>query len=100
MATSTERGGNEDVTEGSFIDSSRLDLGRYARRTALAMVLGDYLIYVERSMRRVSAECEGGRCSSSGSPCRESRDRVHLAEHTSRHLVFPHSDYFPNERRV
>lgn len=37
-----------------FIDSSRLDLRRYARRPALAMVLADYLVYVERNPRKVS----------------------------------------------
>lgn len=35
-----------------FIDSSRLDLKRYARRPALAMVLADYLAYVERNPRK------------------------------------------------
>ena len=38
---------------GAFIDSSKLDLRRYARQPALAMALADYLLYVERNPRRV-----------------------------------------------
>ncbi|CAN0211296.1 unnamed protein product [Ascophyllum nodosum] len=37
---------------GAFIDSSKLDLRRYARQPALAMALADYLLYVERNPRR------------------------------------------------
>lgn len=48
MATSMGMGDGN----APFIDSSRLDLRRYARRPALAMVLADYLIYVERNPRK------------------------------------------------
>ncbi|CAM9995497.1 unnamed protein product [Ectocarpus sp. 12 AP-2014] len=37
---------------GLFIDSSRLDLRRYARRPSLAMALADYLVFVERNPRK------------------------------------------------
>lgn len=49
MAASTGAG---DDGGAPFIDSSRLDLRRYARRPALAMVLADYLVYVERNPRK------------------------------------------------
>ena len=51
MAASAGDGSNE--AGGPFIDSSRLDLRRYARRPSLAMVLADYLIFVERNPRKV-----------------------------------------------
>ena len=54
MAASGGAGGGSGAGGGPFIDSSRLDLRRYARRTPLAMVLADYLVYVERNPRRVS----------------------------------------------
>lgn len=44
--------GAGDDGSAPFIDSSRLDLRRYARRPALAMVLADYLVYVERNPRK------------------------------------------------
>eukprot|EP00903_Cladosiphon_okamuranus_P013708 g12764.t1 len=50
MAASTGDGSGE--AGGPFIDSSRLDLRRYARRSSLAMVLADYLIFVERNPRK------------------------------------------------
>lgn len=52
MAAST--GGGSGEGGGPFIDSSRLDLRRYARRPSLAMVLAEYLIFVERNPRKVS----------------------------------------------
>lgn len=52
MAASAGGGDGSDAG-GPFIDSSRLDLTRYARRPALAMVLADYLVYVERNPRKV-----------------------------------------------
>lgn len=51
MVASTGNGGGE--AGGPFIDSSRLDLRRYARRPSLAMVLVDYLVFVERNPRKV-----------------------------------------------
>lgn len=51
MAASMGDGGGE--AGGPFIDSSRLDLRRYARRPSLAMVLADYLVFVERNPRKV-----------------------------------------------
>lgn len=51
MAVSAVDGSGE--AGGPFIDSSRLDLRRYARRSSLAMVLADYLIFVERNPRKV-----------------------------------------------
>lgn len=51
MAASAGDGSGE--AGGPFIDSSRLDLRRYARRPSLAMVLADYLIFVERNPRKV-----------------------------------------------
>lgn len=58
MASS--RLGDGSGGEGApFIDSSKLDLKRYARQPALAMVLADYLIYVERNPRKVRAESRG-----------------------------------------
>lgn len=53
MAASAGDGSGE--AGGPFIDSSRLDLRRYARRPSLAMVLADYLIFVERNPRKVCA---------------------------------------------
>lgn len=51
MAMSAGDGSGE--AGGPFIDSSKLDLKRYARRPSLAMVLADYLIFVERNPRKV-----------------------------------------------
>eukprot|EP00752_Nemacystus_decipiens_P006899 g6197.t1 len=45
-------GGGSGETGAPFIDSSRLDLRRYARKPSLAMVLADYLIFVERNPRK------------------------------------------------
>lgn len=53
MAASGGAGGGSEDAGGPFIDSSKLDLRRYARRPALAMVLVDYLVYVERNHRKV-----------------------------------------------
>ena len=54
MVASGGAGGGNGAGGGPFIDSSRLDLRRYARRTPLAMVLADYLVYVERNPRKVN----------------------------------------------
>lgn len=54
MAASIAAGGGAESGGSYFIDSSQLDLRRYARRHALAMALVDYIIYVERDPRKVS----------------------------------------------
>ncbi|CAM9462681.1 unnamed protein product, partial [Hapterophycus canaliculatus] len=52
MAASAGKGSGSGESGGVFIDSSRLDLRRYARRPPLAMALADYLIFVERNPRK------------------------------------------------
>lgn len=44
-------------TSGALLDVDKLDVKKYARRTGMAMVITDYLIYVEHNVRKALEMC-------------------------------------------
>jgi tetratricopeptide repeat protein 8 len=42
---------------GSLVDSSRLNVRKYASRTGIAMAITDYLIYAEHNVRKALELC-------------------------------------------